>query len=54
MSLHGCAAHLIPPPSRLRVFGWLLREKKTERQPSKALSYFITLIFFVVQFATPK
>jgi len=27
MSLHGCAAYPIPPPSCPRVFGWLLREK---------------------------
>jgi hypothetical protein len=27
MTLHGRAAYPIPPPSRPRVFGWLLREK---------------------------
>ncbi len=27
MTLHGREAYPIPPPSRLRVFGWLLREK---------------------------
>jgi hypothetical protein len=27
MSLHGCAAYPIPPPSRPRVFGWLSHEK---------------------------
>ncbi len=29
MSLHGCAAYTISPPSRPRVFGWLSREKKS-------------------------
>ncbi len=53
-SSHGRAAYLIPPPSRPRVFGWLLRDKISNGGHLRPSSYFIFVIFFVVQFAAPK
>ncbi len=54
MSSHGRAAYPIPPSSRPRVFGWLLRVKYRTAGHLRPLLYFIFVIFFVAQFAAPK
>ncbi len=52
MSLHGCAAYPIPPPSSPCVFGWLSREKIERLVGDVAvLAVLIVLIFVALVIA---
>jgi hypothetical protein len=46
MSLHGRAAYPIPPPSRPRIFGWLLHDKISNSSQLRPWPYFIFVIFW--------
>jgi hypothetical protein len=47
MSLHGCAAYLIPPLSSPRVFGWLSREKIKRLIGDVAVLAILVVVIFV-------
>jgi hypothetical protein len=53
-SSHGRAAYPIPPPSRLRVFGWLLRDKISNGGHLRPSLYFYFCNFFRRSIRRPK
>jgi hypothetical protein len=57
MSLHGCAAYPIPPPSSPRVFGWFSREKIERLIGDVAVLAVLVVVIFValvIAIALPK